>query len=875
MGNKFILLILTLSFIYNQTVKVIVLDDINSSPLKNANVIIKLNDMTEFGKSTDENGECSFNSLLAGFYSLEVTYIGYSDYSTRIAIDLMNPVTIECSMNIQSILVPELKIISDLNAPYRKIPGAASVIDLRTINDISPIGTQEILEHVPGIHSFADDGIGNSRISIGIRGLNPRRSSRVLILEDGIPIQPALYVYPNMYYNPPVERLDGIQVIKGSGSIKYGPQTMGGVINYYTRRPENNFSTNLKLTAGENGYASTFAEINGFGSINTKNAIQILYKRGDGFRQNNEFEQYNLTLKTSFNHFENKNYYLKIGSNYENSNATYTGLTQYSFDNNPQFNPKEDDNFKIKRLAVDLIETHKINDKLKSTRKIYGSYFDRRWWREDDIFISESDPTKRGLYPDVGTDLYFVDDLIRVGNEETNFGILRTFYVLGVEQSLSLNHTLFNKKNVTEFGLRGYWERFIDNRKVGYSPDDRIGKYYWDPEEGDEVYDLNQNGIYDENYSNPEFPTDLGIGDYCVEGADGECNYIDVNGDGIYNLVETRVGQSQHYETKAFSAYITNNISIGTSLFSSGLRIELFEQERIDLLDGATYLDNFSYVLLPSIGFIQNFNNFSVFGGIHRGYTPPSSGALKVTNFVLDAGLDLKAEKSWNKEIGIRTFDLYDIIDLEFSLFHVDVENLVAAGRGAVFKNLGKITTMGSETNLTFSLANLPTVQLVHTFLKTNVLDAEINVYPFMEASLKDIKGNQLPYAPEQTFTISTYKIFYEKLKVRADLKYVSTVFTDFHNLTSQQLLDEGITGEKYILTGIAGSVPDYHVINMSLIYSLTNKLELSLITKNLTDKIYIGSRLHSNPAQKLSNQSSGIMPGPRRQINFSVKYSL
>ena len=47
-----------------------------------------------------------------------------------------------------------------------------------------------MLEYIPGVNGYADDGIGNSRLSVGIRGLNPRRSSRVLILEDGIPIQP-------------------------------------------------------------------------------------------------------------------------------------------------------------------------------------------------------------------------------------------------------------------------------------------------------------------------------------------------------------------------------------------------------------------------------------------------------------------------------------------------------------------------------------------------------------------------------------------------------------------------------------------------------------------------------------------------------------
>ena len=38
---------------------------------------------------------------------------------------------------------------------------------------------------------------------------------------------------------------------------------------------------------GENGYGSLFAEIGGWGNDRYKPEIQLLYKRGDGFRQNN------------------------------------------------------------------------------------------------------------------------------------------------------------------------------------------------------------------------------------------------------------------------------------------------------------------------------------------------------------------------------------------------------------------------------------------------------------------------------------------------------------------------------------------------------------------------------------------------------------
>ena len=67
------------------------------------------------------------------------------------------------------------------------------------------------------------------------------------------------------------------------------------------------------------------------------------------------------------------------------------------------------------------------------------------------------------------------------------------------------------------------------------------------------------------------------------------------------------------------------------------------------------------------------------------------------------------------------------------------------------------------------------------------------------------------------------------------------------------------------------------------LFASMNSKIKSSLIlSKNLSirikryftkDNIYIGSRLHSNPGQREANISSGIIPGPRRQINLNLKY--
>ena len=117
----------------------------------------------------------------------------------------------------------------------------------------------------------------------------------------------------------------------------------------------------------------------------------MLLKRGDGFRQNNSFEQINSTFKLNYLSSSSKNIYLKANLNYENSDATYTGLTKWSFENDPTFNPKEHDNFKVFRAAIDYIQSEKLSSTLTKSTTAFASFFDRRWWRENDIFIKASD----------------------------------------------------------------------------------------------------------------------------------------------------------------------------------------------------------------------------------------------------------------------------------------------------------------------------------------------------------------------------------------------------------------------------------------------------------------------------------------------------
>ena len=142
-------------------------------PLQGANVLFINETGGEFGASTDENGGYAISSVPSGDYTVTISFIGYDDYRKSILIESGKKYQIDAILSIEPILMANLEIISEIDAPYQDLPGAATVMDMQTLKLVNPIGTQEMLEYVPGINGFADDGIGNSRISIGIRGLNP------------------------------------------------------------------------------------------------------------------------------------------------------------------------------------------------------------------------------------------------------------------------------------------------------------------------------------------------------------------------------------------------------------------------------------------------------------------------------------------------------------------------------------------------------------------------------------------------------------------------------------------------------------------------------------------------------------------------------
>ena len=172
---------------------------------------------------------------------------------------------------------------------------------------------------------------------------------------------------------------------------------------------------------------------------------------------------------------------------------------------------------------------------------------------------------------------------------------------------------------------------------------------------------------------------------------------------------------------------------------------------------------------------------------------------------------------------------------------------------------------MGLELNLNLlsskAVGLLPDFHFIYAFLKTEINEGIIksNVTGTVGSDVS-IKGKELPYAPAHTLTAGFSKRG-EKLSYRLDFRYVDEVFTDFENIIKEDKL------------GIQGIIPSYNFMNISAEYKVSEDYRIFLTGKNITDVVYIGSRLHSNPGQPQANLSSGILPGPRRQINLGFEY--
>ena len=166
-----------------------------------------------------------------------------------------------------------------------------SLVVLDQVNNVVVNNSmRQILAKVPGIQIWESDGSG-IQIGIANRGLSPNRSWEFNIRQNGADISADPFGYPEAYYNPQMQAVQRIQIIRGAGALQYGPQ-FGGMINYIMK-DGSNFRKPLQLecnqTVGSFGLYNAFIGLGGKGK---KGYYYTFFDRrsADGYRSNSQYQ---------------------------------------------------------------------------------------------------------------------------------------------------------------------------------------------------------------------------------------------------------------------------------------------------------------------------------------------------------------------------------------------------------------------------------------------------------------------------------------------------------------------------------------------------------------------------------------------------------
>ncbi|WP_158970211.1 TonB-dependent siderophore receptor [Paraglaciecola sp. L3A3] len=352
-------------------------------------------------------------------------------------------------------IMPTLEVIQVLgsaNSVILEHTGSVVVVERKQIEKIQPLSTEDILRRIPGINTKSEEETAIVA-NFGIRGLSASES-KSLMLEDGVPVAPGLFIGNDRYYNPRIQRIERVEVLKGSSSLRYGPSTIGGVVNYQTKTPDDG----AMLTGRVGSFNMQEVSLEAGGKNTSGDAfagIVATHASSDGFMDKG-YEMTDVMAKAGVILSNDQKLGIKI-SRYENdADISYRGMLKDDYLAGENYNPGADDKYLTDRTAFDI--NHEITLSNQATLKtlVYWSEVTRDYWRYN-VDTDASNEAGRWVFTDSLT-----------GNN-------RTFDRVGIETRLTLDHKFLGMPANSEFGVRYMQEEANDTRIRAVRSADRTG----------------------------------------------------------------------------------------------------------------------------------------------------------------------------------------------------------------------------------------------------------------------------------------------------------------------------------------------------------------------------------------------------------------
>ena len=682
--------------------------------------------------------------------------------------------------------------------------GSAYFLSKKELQQQNYTDINRVLGQVPGVSIYEEDGFG-LRPNISLRGTSPERSSKINIMEDGVLIAPAPYSASAAYYFPNVNRMQSVEVLKGSSQIQYGPNTTGGAINFISTEIPNDFRANLRTSYGTyntlNSYANVGDSFKNFGYM-----IEYNKRRSDGFKNldnggNTGFDTNDFVAKFRVNTNPDARVQQSLDFKFqysdEQSDETYLGLTDEDYGTTPyrRYAGSQKDLMDAEHTQFMLTHTAKFSDYFRITTTAYRNDFKRNWYKLNDVSANGSSASISNLIENPG-DFPFLFGLVN-GTQNFQGSALnvknnnREYYSQGVQTKADYHFVTGSVFHDIEVGLRYH--------------QDEEDRFQW------------------------------------VDG------YNMINGN--MNLVEQGTpgtDSNRITDADAFAAHVLYKLKYKRWTFTPGLRYENITLERNDFGtedvtrtgNNLSTRSNEMNEFIPGIGVNYKFNQeFSLFGGVHKGFSPAGTTEGE------------SSEQSVNYELGTR-FSVNGFSG-EVVGFYNDYSNLLgsdlaATGGGGTLDlfNAGEVDVAGLEVlggydfltnNVNFSLP----LTMTYTFTDAefqNTFDSNVGIWGAVAS------GDEIPYISRHQFNAGLSFIA-EKFEAHANARY---------------------RGEFRTLAG-SGDIPSNEkvgsnfILDISAKYHLTNNFSLTTHVINMLDTEYEVSRV---PAGLRPGHPFGIYGG-------------
>ncbi len=713
-------------------------------------------------------------------------------------------------------ILSEVTVVAD---KMRKLPGSAQYIGRRKLDVLNQPNFNHVLRTVPGVMIRDEEGFG-LRPNIGLRGTPVNRSAKITLMEDGILIAPATYADPAAYYFPTFLRMSGVEVLKGSSQIKYGPYTIGGAINLLSTPIPRSFQGFAQLAYGSFNTSQQRIWV-GDSRENFDYVFEVNRYASDGFKQldnggNTGFERRDIVGKLRWHTAESakvRQYVtLKFISFSEDGNESYLGLTYDDYQVNAlrRYAATQKDKLDMTHSHASLNYTILPAKGLSISATGYYSHVFRDWARVNTIGGQ-------------GLNSILADPLaqqtayrIMTGQADghiTYQSAARTFVSQGVQanaQYLCFTQAFSHK---IQAGVRMHEDKA-----------DRYGT---------------------------------------------RSTYAMTNGLMVLTAAGVQGNQeNQIRKAEATAAYLTYDISYKGLKFSPGVR---YEKIKFALLNygnadagrlgmALQQADNEIAIVLPGAGVHYESNSgISAFAGVHKGFSPPGMPALTSTSG------QAQPEISSNFEAGIRynkegiDFQLTGFLNNYDNILGSDMASAGGAGTGDMF-NAGNARIQGLEAVLDYDL--------LHRKDKTSVLRLPISLaYTYTNARFKETflgqggdfgsgQINEGDFIPFTTPHLLTASIGIEHSKFNATLlgRYVGITRT-------KPGQDEVIVPAPAVKYSDVNAIGAFFMVDLSGNYRINRAFTVFATANNLTNNKAIAANL-----------PNGFRPNMPFNLNAGVK---